>query len=236
MAFRNAKEWNEEKYAGKFILADDKDSADVIFLYKSYNDVLLADVHYVKSADYNGYVQCTGHGCPACEKKIRVQNKLFIPLFNLNTRTIQFWDRSTRFESQLNREVFKNYDCPVNYVFTITRNGKAQDINTTYTITPKGRNTSLSYEQILNMFQLKMPDAYEFICKDYNNDQLRSILNSTSNDNYDDLPDYSVTPRTTASAPSVELPDIEPIGTGGDSADFVNIGDDVPDDIDDVKF
>ena len=101
MAFKKMTDYNEERYGGKFILRNDGDFADVIFLYKSISDVLVADAHYIKSEKYNGYVHCCGVGCPACAKEIRVQNKLFIPLYNIQSREIEFWDRTVRFERQL---------------------------------------------------------------------------------------------------------------------------------------
>lgn len=215
MAFKSAKEYNEAKYNGKFILADDGDEADVIFLYRNYDDVLLADVHYIKSAEYSGYVQCTGKDCPVCETgKIRVQNKLFIPLYNLTTGELQFWDRGARFEQQLNRDVFRNYPQPINYVFRITRKGEAGSMDTRYVITAISKNSKLSYEQILAQFGVQMPQAYERICRDYSAEKLRDLLSRPENSiSEDDLPDYTVTPRGVANNPFIlqETPSIDDI-------------------------
>lgn len=60
MGFKSIEQFNEERYGNKFILPNDGDFADVIFLYKSAKEVLVADAHYVKSADYSGYVHCNG--------------------------------------------------------------------------------------------------------------------------------------------------------------------------------
>ena len=229
MAFKSAKAYNEEKYNGKFVLPDDGDTADVIFLYRNYDDVLRADVHYIKSSEYSGYVQCTGRGCPVCATgKIRVQDKLFIPLYNLTTGNFEIWDRNYPFERQLYRDVFKVCDDPVNYVFHITREGAARDMNTKYTITLAGKNSSMPYDKILEQFNLKMPDAYEMICKDFDNAKLQSLLahQNTASDN--DLPDYSVTPRV--SLTDVTAPTYEPVP---EDATF----DDDPDaELDDVNF
>ena len=65
MAFKTAREYNEDRFGGLFLLRNDGDYADVIFLYRSLDDVLIADTHYIKSADYSGYVHCCGRGCPA---------------------------------------------------------------------------------------------------------------------------------------------------------------------------
>lgn len=231
MAFKNAAQYNEEKYKGKFILPDNGDFADVVFLYQSYNDVLLADVHYVKSADYSGYVQCIGRNCPVCGRKIKVQNKLFIPLYNLTTDEFLFWDRGVAFEKQLNRDVFKKCDNPSNYVFRITREGVAGDINTTYNIKLYSKSP-MTYQEILEKFNIKMPDSYENICKDMSAEELQALfVNSTSSSIEDDLPDYSVTPRTTSGA---STPVYDPVSA---DASLDDIGEDPSDsDIDDVDF
>jgi len=109
MAFKTVKTYNEEKFGGLFLLRNDGDFADVVFLYQSIDDVLVADTHYIKSSEYTGYVHCCGSGCPACAKGIRVQTKLFIPLYNIQDHEIQFWDRTMRFEPQLNQDVFSNH-------------------------------------------------------------------------------------------------------------------------------
>ena len=211
MAFKKAREYKEEKHSGKFILPDDGDSANVIFLYRDYDDVLLADTHYVKSADYSGYVQCTGRNCPVCATgKIRLQNKLFIPLYNLDAREFQFWDRGERFESQLYRDVFRNYPKAVEYVFKVTREGEANDRNTRYKIAISGKNSSMTYDQLLEKFNISLPEDYENICKDFTEEELRNLLaQAPSAVSDDDLPDYSVTPR--ASSNSIPAPVYEPV-------------------------
>lgn len=235
MAFKSAKAYNEQKYNGKFVLADDGDEADVIFLYRNYDDVLLADVHYIKSAEYSGYVQCTGKDCPVCATgKIRVQNKLFIPVYNLTADELQFWDRSARFEQQLNREVFRNYENPINYVFRITRKGEAGSMDTKYSINVISKNSTMSYEQILAKFGVQMPQAYERICRDYSAEKLRELLSRPANSSTDDdLPDYTVTPRGVANNPFIpqDAPSVDDIPEDDD----VHFGSDEEIE-DDVKF
>lgn len=196
MAFKTAREYNEDRFGGLFLLRNDGDYADVIFLYRSLDDVLIADTHYIKSADYSGYVHCCGRGCPACAKGIRVQNKLFIPVYNLTSNQIEFWDRSVRFENQLSTDVFEKYPNPSEYVFRITRHGAAGDINTTYQITAVGRNTSESYDAILKKFNIKMPDHYSNIVREYSAAELGHMMNTNNSDSTDSLPDYQVRPRT----------------------------------------
>lgn len=210
MAFKKMTEYNEERYGNMFLLRNDGDSADVVILYRSIEDVLVADVHYIKSPEYSGYVHCCGRGCPACSKGIRVQNKLFIPLYNIKEKQIQFFDRSTRFENILQSEVFSKFSDPTEYVFRITRRGEAGSMDTRYEIVPVGTNTdpNLSYDNILKSANTSFPDAYESICKDLSPDKLQDMLNvhDSENTDYGEMPSYQVTPRGVTSSEDVQMP------------------------------
>lgn len=244
MAFKSMKQYNEERYGGLFRLVNDGDSADVIFLYTSVNDVLVGDMHYIKSAEYSGYVHCAGRGCPVCGKGIRVQSKLFVPMYNLTDNEIQFWDRSIKFENQLNSDVFSKFPNPSEYVFRITRHGVPNDINTTYEIRVVGKNSQESYDQILNRFGVKMPDHYDTICKEFDVAKLSDLLAKPDNGDYsEDLPDYSVTPRAAATsapaAPAADpmIPNVYesvPQDTMIPETEFAK--EDADDDVDDVSF
>lgn len=178
MAFKSMVQYNEERYGNLFTLSNDGNFADVVFLYQSKNDVLMADVHYIKSAEYSGYVHCCRVGCPACARNIRVQNKLFIPLYNITDHKIQFFDRSTKFAAQLANDVFDKFPNPSEYVFRITRHGVAGDINTIYQITAVGTNTSMPYAKILADNNATMPDYYSNVVREVSVADLSGMLNS----------------------------------------------------------
>ena len=235
MAFKKVKDYNEEKFGGYFLLRNDMDSADVVFLYQSPDDVLVADVHYIKSADYSGYVHCCGRGCPACSKGIRTQTKLFIPLYNITADEIQFFDRSMRFEPQLQQDVFANYPNPSEFVFRITRHGAAGSVDTTYEIQAVGKNTFKPFAQILVEKGITLPEHYNTICREVSAHELQNMLVSgdkhssgySPNEDYQ----YNATPRGTVSQPTVAtptsyippetLPEAEPsIDTPSDSPDM----------------
>lgn len=225
MAFKSVKTYNEERFGGLFLLRNDGDFADVIFLYRSEDDVLVADTHYIKSADYSGYVHCCGRGCPACQEKIRVQTKLFIPLYNIDKGEIQFFDRTVRFEPQLHQDVFEKYPDPSEFVFRITRHGAAGDVNTTYEIQAIAKNTHSSYEQILADNHASFPEYYKNICRDVPSTELHKMINSNSNSStYEDMPSYQVTPRgvvpssDTVASESLSIPD----PTVDDSAEILD--------------
>ncbi len=203
MGFKSIDTYNDERYRFQFKLAEDKHSADVVFLYRSKADMLVAQAHYIKTPDYDGFVHCCGKGCPACKKGIKTQTRIFIPLYNINKidpdtnqpGVIEFWDRSTRFEPQFQKDVFDNYANPSEYVFTITRHGVSGDVNTTYSIDLAGRNSFMSYEQILAKFNAKMPDYYENLIKDIPADKLETMIYSQKSVSSAMTQDYVPVPR-----------------------------------------
>ena len=195
MAFKSVEQFNDDRYHGVFRLINDGDHADVIFLYQSMKDMLVAQAHYIKSSEYSGYVHCCEQGCPACSKGIRVQTKLFIPVYNIDADEIQFWDRTMKFEPQLEKDVFNRFPNPSEFVFTITRHGVPNDINTTYSIEARFKNTIGSYDSILSKFNTKMPDAYSAIIKDMSSAELSTLLQNSGNDSASGLPEYTPIPR-----------------------------------------
>ena len=200
MAFKAINDYNDARFGGLFVLRDDGDSSEVVFLYRSAQDCLVADTHYIKSADYSGYVHCCGRGCPACSQGIRVQTKIFIPLYDIKNDRILFWDRSIRFEHQLQNDVFSKFPNPCDYVFRITRKGAAGDINTVYEITAIARNTNMPYDAILAKHNIKFPEAYESICRDIPATELSRMIAAkptaigTSTESIG-MPEYQITPR-----------------------------------------
>lgn len=203
MAFKSIDAYNESRYRGMFLLRNDGDYADVIFMYRDRSEVLIADTHYINSADYTGYIHCCGHGCPACAKGIRVQTKLFVPLYVISEGRILFFDRNMRFDNQLNSDVISRYPNPSEYVFRITRRGAANDVNTRYDIRAVGKNTLISYDEILAKLGVSLPEYYDTICKEFTAAEVDRMINvvstsgSSASDAYD-MPSYKVTPRVTA--------------------------------------
>lgn len=210
MAFKKISDFNEERYSGFFMLSNDGDSEDVVFMYRNIDDVLVTDAHYIKSPDYNGYVHCIGRGCPACAKGIRKEPKLFIPMYVMSKDQILFWDRNVSFQTYtLDPEVFSKYPNPNDFVFSITRRGAAGDRNTRYEIQAIARNTDeFKYDAICKKLNASFPDYFENVVKTWDSAQYRNALNSDaveSASGADDMPEYKLTPRNIAK--QVELPD-----------------------------
>lgn len=199
MAFKKITDYNEERFGNFFLLRNDGDFADVVFLYKSFDDVLVADAHYVKSNDYTGYIHCCGAGCPACAKGLRVQNKLFIPLYNISAGEIQFFDRSIRFQNQLESEVFSKFANPSDYVFRIIRHGAAGSFETTYEIVVAGHINGTSYDKICADNNVTFPNYYSTVCKDLTVSEVSALFTASAMSNSasvsGDMPSYTVTPR-----------------------------------------
>ena len=253
MAFRTVEQFNDDKYKNKFVLQNDKDSADVVFLYRSYKEMLVADAHYIRTSTYSGYVHCCGNGCPVCALKkpdgsplIRLQSKIFIPLFNINktnpddptkSGVIEFWDRTPKFEQAFKQDVFDTYSNPSEYVFKIIRHGLAGDINTRYEIRPIGKNSfpGMSYDDILARFHATMPDYYENIIKSFSISELTEMLQTQNNDAGTVTQDYVPVPRAgyQSSIPDtfVNASDI----VGGDAAEAAYVPDFADTEADDVE-
>lgn len=195
MAFKSVEQFNDDRYHGLFRLVNDGDHADVIFLYQSIKDMLVAQAHYIKSADYSGYVHCCEQGCPACSKGIRVQTKLFIPVYNIEKDEIEFWDRNMKFEPVMEQSVFNRFPNPSEFVFRITRHGEPNDINTTYSIEAVGKNAIGPYGVLLAKFQTKMPDAYSVVIRDVTSSQLATMLQNSGSEASSNMPDYTPIPR-----------------------------------------
>ena len=184
MAFKSLTNFDSERYKGFFRLQNDNDYADVVFLYRGIQDVMVAECHYIKSVDYSGYVQCIGNGtnCPACQKGIRKNTEIFIPLYVINSTDpsfngpeIVFWDRTLTIQPQLQSDVFKNYPDPSKYVFRIIRHGVPRDRNTRYEIRAI-QNSPYTYDQICARANIAFPAHYNTICRDVTPEEMTKML------------------------------------------------------------
>lgn len=236
MAFKSVNAVKAEKHAGKFILENDGDSAFVIFLWRNDDEMLAAGTHYIKSNEFNGYVQCLETAdCPACKKGLRVQQKLFVPMLVLSingqsVNEIQFWDRNLKFEPVLRQAIFKNYANPSEYIFQITRRGAFGSKETRYDIAVAGANKA-TYDQIMSDNNATFPAFYDMVCKDIDAATMSKYLATAAASNVASntaVPEYVATPRvsvpTNNSAQSI-LADVEaPFDTDDDIPEDVDFG------------
>lgn len=159
----------EEVKHNYFRLSYDGDYADVIFLYQSIDDMLVHDVHYIKSPSYTGYSKCTGEDCPECKAGNKLLYKIFVPLYNVAEDRIQFWERSKLFGSIASRDIFDKFPNPSDFVFRITRHGELGDFNTSYEIRAVAKNTLYGprdgYQGLLDKFNVSFPEHYSSIIR-----------------------------------------------------------------------
>jgi len=129
-----------------FSLKDDKDTAQVRFMYSGVDDIECYAVHQLDvqgEAFKKRYVNCLREyrdpidKCPFCAAKMPTRVKLMVPLYNVDTETVQLWDKGKKFINQLTSLCgrYSSADTPLcAHVFEIERNGKAKDQSTTYSI------------------------------------------------------------------------------------------------------
>lgn len=131
-----------------FILSKNNETARVRFLSATESEPV--QVHLGKvptNTDETKYqvVKCCGEGCPLCSAEFNAHERIYIPLYNYETKTIQFWDRSIRTASVV-KELYKKYNDIPSFIFEIKRHGDLYDRNTSYEITAVNR-TSYEYSE-----------------------------------------------------------------------------------------
>lgn len=125
--------------AGYFSLKNDKDVAQVRFMYNSIDDVTGYAVHEVEIDGKKRYVNCLREynqpvdTCPFCREKMYTTAKLFIPIYNIDQDRVQIWERGKKFISKIS-SICARYPNVVSHIFEIERNGKPHETTTTYEI------------------------------------------------------------------------------------------------------
>lgn len=126
--------------AGFFSLKNDKDVAQVRFLYNAPEDVEGYAVHEVEVDGKKRWVNCLRayneplDKCPLCRERYLQQVRLFIPLYDVNDGRVKIWERGKKFYSTLSGIFARVKGNIVGTVFEIERNGKPGDTQTTYGI------------------------------------------------------------------------------------------------------
>lgn len=140
----DAEHYGGQGGGGFFTLRDDKDTAQVRFMYESVDDVEGLSVHVIKEDGDDGkekkhYVNCLRQyndpidKCPFCAAQKPVQAKLFVPIYDIESGTTKTWERGKKFFSKMS-SICSRYPNLVSHIFTIERNGKAGDQTTSYEI------------------------------------------------------------------------------------------------------
>ncbi len=122
---------------GFFSLKNDKDVAIVRFMYNTIEDIPGYAVHEAQVNGKKRYINCLREynqpvdDCPMCAARYRVIAKLFIILFDEETKEVKIWDRGKTFYSKIS-SLAARYNPLVSTPFEIERNGKKGDTKTTY--------------------------------------------------------------------------------------------------------
>lgn len=120
-----------------FTLADDKQTAQIRFLYNDINDIEGVSLHEVQVGNGTMDVECLRlyndpvDKCPLCAAGYQVKAKIFVPVYDEKTGESKIWSRGKRFIQKLS-SLCTRYNPLVNTVFEVERNGKKGDTNTTY--------------------------------------------------------------------------------------------------------
>ena len=134
--------YKNESSANYFKLKNDKEVAQVRFMYNGIEDVEGVAVHTVDvpGSQYGRDVNCLRayneplDECPLCKAGYKPKVKIFVPLYNLDANEVQIWSRSKSYGSTLS-SICSRYAKKgnlVNNVFEIERNGAKGDKQTQY--------------------------------------------------------------------------------------------------------
>lgn len=133
---------NEGSSASFFRLKNDKEVAQVRFMYNGIEDVEGVAVHTVDvpGVQYGRDVNCLRayneplDECPLCKAGYKPKVKIFVPLYNVEADEVQIWSRSKSYGAKLSG-ICSRYakKCNlVNNIFEIERNGAKGDKQTQY--------------------------------------------------------------------------------------------------------
>lgn len=166
--------------AGFFSLKDDKDTAQVRFLYNTEADIEACSVHEVYIGDKRRYVDCLRSYkdpidvCPFCANKEPLKVKLFVPMYNVDTEKVVVWDRGKKFINKI-RGIASRYSSQTTplcaHIFEIERNGKKGDQATTYEIYEQDKDSTVlddlpEFEEAMNGIVLeKTAEEMEYFLK-----------------------------------------------------------------------
>lgn len=164
VSFENLEEFAPSGVVNYFTLKDDGDSMRVRLMVDDCAELNPYTVHTVKVGGYDRRVDCirsygdTLDKCPLCLAQNRATGRFYIPLIDEESGKTYLWDRGYSFKNVIQNFINDiNGDCPCSHVTTITRNGAANDTNTTYTMdVDVSDGTTLS--DIMDHYGVDVPD------------------------------------------------------------------------------
>ena len=163
-----------------FVLKNDKDKAQVRFLYDGMEDIKGEVVHRVAVGDKERYVSCLRtydqpiDACPFCKAQLKVTPRLFLKLYNETTGEVQIWERSKSYYQKL-AGYASRYQPLYNEIIEIERHGKAGDQQTDYQFFPV-ENTPID----ISDEKYECPDAVGTIVLDKTAEDMEYYLDNGS--------------------------------------------------------
>lgn len=129
--------FNDVKF---FSLKDDGDKATVKILLRNEQDILkfAKPLHMVEINGYQNKVLCLNKlgeddKCECCNAGIKRQLKIMLPLYNVETKQVELWERGINQIKDLQVMLGKYGDLS-QHTFEIIRSGKAKSKDTKYTM------------------------------------------------------------------------------------------------------
>ena len=171
----NADNYGGQGGGGFFSLKNDKDVAKVRFLYGGIDDVQGYSVHEVELNGKKRYVNCLREygdpvdACPFCREGRFNQVKYFVPIYNMDTDSLQTWERGKKFGAKLT-SMCSRYPNTVAHTFEIERQGRAGDTQTTYEIYETGETEGVTMEDF------DVPNPLGTIILDKTADEMETYL------------------------------------------------------------
>lgn len=160
-----------------FSLKDDKDTATVRFMYETMDQVEGVAVHEIEIGDKRKFVNCLRaynepvDSCPLCAAGIKIQAKLFIPLYDIDSDSVKFWVRGKTFLSKLS-SLFCRYTPLVSTPFEIERIGEKGSTSTRYETYPM-QSDDTRLEDLP-----EIPDVLGDLVLDKSEDELNNYLDT----------------------------------------------------------
>ena len=151
-----------------FGLKQDRETAQVRFLYNTIEDVYFDVVHEVNVNGRNRTISCLNSrgdnidGCPMCKAGYQQKVLLYIPVYDYRDKKIKIWTRSKNFLSQIQGLMMRNNPLS-GTVFEIMRNGAPRDSKTTYLIQPIAVGDGTTVEALLSQVQASIPDPSSYM-------------------------------------------------------------------------
>ena len=130
-----------------FSLKDDGDTAKIRFLFNDINDIEGVAVHEVQVGDKTMDVECLRaynepvDNCPLCAAGYKQNAKLFIPVYDIESKESKIWTRGRTFFNKLS-SLCSRYNPLVATPFEVERVGKKGDQSTTYETYPMQSDNS----------------------------------------------------------------------------------------------